>query len=57
MDYVDVQIQDRGGNWVTVSNVIFSLQGLGFELRAIALRYPDRRVRAVDKNGHLIDML
>jgi hypothetical protein len=57
MDCVDVQIQDRGGNWVTVSNVIFDLQRLGFELRAIALRYPDRRVRAVDKNGQLIDLL
>ena len=57
MDYVDVQIQDHGGSWVTVSNVILDLQRLGFELRAIALRYPDRRVRAVNKNGQLIDLL
>ncbi len=57
MEYVDVQFQDLGGNWVTVSNVIFDLQRIGFELRAIALRYPDRKVRAVDKSGRLIDMI
>ena len=29
MDYVDVQFEDRGGVWVTVSNVIHDLQRLG----------------------------
>lgn len=57
MDYVDVQIQDRGGNWVTVSKVIFDLQRLSFELRSVASRYPERRVRAVDKSGRLIDLI
>ena len=51
MDYVDVQIQDRSGVWVTVSSVFNDLQRIGFELRSVASRYPDRRVRAVDKSG------
>ena len=57
MDYVDIQFEDRSGVWVTVSNVIHNLQRIGLELRSIASRYPGRRVRAVDKNGQLIDLL
>jgi hypothetical protein len=57
MDYAEVQIQDHGGNWRTVSDVVNNLQRIGFELRSIKSRYPDRRVRAVSKAGQLIDML
>lgn len=56
MDYAEVQIQDYSGNWITVSNVENNLQRVGFELRSVQSRYPDRRVRAV-KDGRLIDML
>jgi hypothetical protein len=54
---VEIQIQDHGGNWVTVSNVVDNLQRIGFELRSVRSRYPDRRIRAVAKDGRLIDML
>ena len=57
MDYVDVQIQDRSGVWVTVSNVFNDLQRIGFELRSVASRYPDRRVVAVGKSGRPIDLI
>ena len=57
MDYAEIQIQDYGGNWLTVSNVINNLQRIGFELRSVQSRYPDRRVRAVGKDARLIDML
>ena len=30
---VEIQIQDHGGNRVTVSNVVDNLQRVGFELR------------------------
>jgi len=53
----EVQIQDYGGNWRTVSKVVNNLQRIGFELRSVKSRYPDRRVRAVDKSGRLIDLL
>jgi hypothetical protein len=56
MEYVDVQIQDYGGNWRTVSTVFNNLQRIGFELRSVQSRYPDRRVRAVGKDGRLIDL-
>jgi hypothetical protein len=57
MDYVDVHIQERTGVWVTVSSVFNDLQRIGFELRSVASRYPDRRVRAIDKSGRLIDLI
>jgi hypothetical protein len=57
MEYAEVQIQDVGGNWRTVSNVFNNLQRIIFELRSVQSRYPDRRVRAVGKDGRLIDIL
>jgi len=57
MENVSIQIQDYGGNWLTVSMVVNNLQRIGFELRAAKSRYPDRRIRAVDQNGRLIDLL
>ena len=56
MEYVDVQIQDYGGNWRTVSTVFNNLQRIGFELRSVQSRYPERRDRAVGKDGRLIDL-
>jgi hypothetical protein len=57
MDYAEIQIQDYSGTWRTVSNVTNNLQRIGFELRSVQSRYPDRRVRAVGKDGKLIDLL
>jgi hypothetical protein len=55
MDLVNVQIQDYSKNWLTVSRVVNNLQRIAFEMRSVQSRYPDRRVRAVDDNGRLID--
>jgi hypothetical protein len=57
MDYVEIQIQDYSGSWRTVSNVVNNLQRIGFELRSVQSRYPNRRVRGIDKDGRLIDLL
>jgi hypothetical protein len=57
MDYAEIQIQDYSGSWRTVSNVMNNLQRIGFELRSVQSRYPDRRVRAIGKDGQLIDLL
>lgn len=52
----EIQIRDYSGLWVTVSNVINNLQRVGFEMRSVQSRYPDRRVRAIDSGGRLIDI-
>jgi hypothetical protein len=54
---IEIQIQDQSGNWRTVSNVVNNLQRIDFELRSVQSRYRDRRVRAVGKDGRLIDLL
>ena len=54
---VSVQIQDYGGNWLTVSSIWNNSQRISFELRSVKSRYPDRQVRAVTKEGQLIDLL
>jgi hypothetical protein len=56
MDLVNVQIQDYSKNWLTVSRVVNNLQRVAFEMRSVQSRYPDRRVRAVDNDGRLIDL-
>ena len=53
----DIQVQDTTKMWRTVERVQLNLQRIGYELQAIQRRYPDRRVRAVDNNGRLIDLL
>jgi len=56
MDLIDIQIQDYSKNWITVSWVVNNLQRIAFEMRSVQSRYPDRRVRAVDNNGGLVDL-
>jgi len=53
----DVQILTNSKVWVTVCRVVNNLQRIEFEMRSVQSRYPDRRVRAVDNNGRLIDLL
>ena len=56
MDLIDIQIQDYSKNWITVSRVVNNLQRIAFEMRSVQSRYPDRRVRAVDNDGGLVDL-
>ena len=53
----DIQIQDASKMWRTVERVTSNLPRIGYELQAIQRRYPDRRVRAVDSSGKLLDIL
>lgn len=57
MDQVQIQMQDISGNWRTFHITINNSQMILSEMRALASRYPDARVRAVDMDGRLIDML
>lgn len=54
---VQIQMQDRSGNWRTmVITTTYSSQIL-MEMRNVQRQNPESRVRAVDMNGRLIDML
>jgi hypothetical protein len=54
MEFIKIQIRDYSGTWLTVSHVVNDLQRIGFELKSVQSRYPDRRVRAVDESGRLV---
>ena len=55
---MEIQAQDTTGNWRTyhITNINNS-QVVLIEMRSLKSRYPDFRVRAVDRNGRLIDLL
>ena len=55
---VQIQAQDTTGNWRTyhITNINNSQVVLA-EMKSLKSRYPDCRVRAVDRTGRLIDLL
>lgn len=54
---VQIQLQDTTGNWRTfgvtqnISAMILN------EMRNLSSRFPTQRVRAVDMNGRIVDIL
>lgn len=57
MDQVQIQFQDLTGNWMTVRITQNNSQMIIMSMREVKNTYPDKRVRAVDMDGHLLDML
>lgn len=56
MDYVEVQVQ-ISGNWQTSRSCPNDPQMYLCEMKNVKAIYPDLRVRTVDKDGRLLDML
>jgi hypothetical protein len=55
---VIIQIQDVGGNWMDVQTTMTNHDRYVYSLMEQAQRnYSGRRVRAVDQNGRIIDIL
>lgn len=57
MDRVQIQLQDITGIWKTMSVVINNSQFIIMAMKSLKERFPDKRVRAVDMNGRLVDLL
>lgn len=57
MDNVQIQLQDTTGNWRTYSVTLNNSNKILMEMKNISSRFPNQRVRAVDMNGRLIDIL
>ena len=55
-DNVEIQIQDTG-TWKTVHVTQNQSQQVLINMKSIQSRYPDKRVRAVDSVGRLIDLI
>lgn len=54
---IDIQTQDKSGNWRTCSSTINDPQSIRARMGEVKRQFPDQRVRAVDEGGRLIDML
>jgi hypothetical protein len=57
MDRIEIQAQDTSGMWRTYHVTMNDSQRILAEMRSIQSRYPNYRVRAVDQNGRVVDIL
>lgn len=57
MDSVMIQAQDTTGNWRTYLIVMNDSQRILSEMKSLQSRYPDYRIRAIDNNGRIVDIL
>jgi len=57
MDRIEIQAQDTSGMWRTYHVTMNDSQRIVSEMRSIQSRYPSYRVRAVDQNGRIVDIL
>ncbi len=57
MEFIEIQVQDTTGNWRTYS-LTQNISAMVMEaMRQLKWQFPDRRVRAVDGNGRMIDVI
>lgn len=55
---ITIQFQDVTGNWVTATTgVVNNPQIIMNRMRDVKMIYPDKRVRAIDNAGRIVDML
>ena len=57
MDRIEIQAQDTSGMWRTYHVTMNDSQRILAEMQSIKSRYPSYRVRAVDQNGRIVDIL
>jgi len=56
-DNIQVQVQDDTGNWRTYQITTNNSQMIRSAMRQLKEQFPDNRVRAVDMDGRLVDMM
>lgn len=57
MDHVEIQAQDKSGVWRTYYITVNNSQRILSEMQSLKRNLPDYRVRAVDKDGRIVDIL
>lgn len=57
MDGIQIQMQDPSGNWRTYNLTTNFPCQIRMEMENLRRQFPESRVRAVDMNGRLIDIL
>lgn len=57
MNSINIQYQDYSGMWVTVNRVSNNGYAIQQAMRVLKESMPDRKVRAADDNGRIVDFL
>lgn len=57
MDYVSIQAQDPTGVWRTYRNIPNNSQRILAEMQDLQAQFPGYRIRTVDANGRVVDIL
>lgn len=57
MEFISIQLQDQSGNWRTYSLTQNSSLLIIQSMKNLKDQFPDCRVRAVDSDGRLVDIL
>jgi hypothetical protein len=57
MDTVHIQAQDTSGVWRTYHTTLNDSQRILQEMNSLKDKLPEFRVRAVDSNGRVVDIL
>jgi hypothetical protein len=57
MSNINIQIQDAAGNWQTYCVTQNNSQMITASMKSLSARFPNYRVRAVDSNGRIVDIL
>ena len=55
--YIQIQADYGNGSWRTLNTVMNNSQYIAHAMKSVAKMHPTKRVRAVDNNGRLVDML
>ena len=57
MDMIEIQVQDLTGNWRTYS-ITQNISALVLSaMKSLKDQFPEQRVRAVDGNGRMVDLI
>lgn len=58
MERIEIQIQDETGNWRTYNTIMLNSPPLIISsMKQLKDQFPDKRVRAIDQDGRVIDIL
>lgn len=52
-----IQVQFSAGDWRTINSTVNDMQYIIRAMHQASSMYKDQRVRAVDENGRLVDMM
>lgn len=56
-EVVTIEMQDLTGNWIPMEQTDSLPMRILNQMQSLKRMYPDRRIRAVDKSGRVLDFL